>query len=224
MVPAPIAITSTGPLTRIETSPSLNCSVNHVADLAPEFYGATACGTLLVVDGTLYGPAAIPAGSAASPRTTWTFVSQTPATGAGTNASPRTIVTVVDAGTTGVRVTQTDSYVDGSESYRTSIAITDLSGSPHSLRLYRAGDCYLQNSDRGFGLLDATTGAVSCRSGVDDGLGGTIPGPRVIQWFPLSAGSHAYEAGYSEVWALIGGQESFRTRVNVTCSRTTARA
>ena len=209
VVPAPIAITSTGPLTRIETSPSLNCSVNHVADLAPEFYGATACGTFLVVDGTLYGPAAIPAGSNASPRMTWTFVSQTPATGAGTNASPRTIVTVVDAGTTGVRVTQTDSYVDGSESYRTSIAITDLSGSPHSLRLYRAGDCYLQNSDRGFGLLDATTGAVSCRSGVDDGLGGTIPGPRVIQWFPLSAGSHAYEAGYSEVWALIGGQESF---------------
>ena len=205
---APVAITSTGPLTRIETSPSLNCSVNHVADSAPEFFGTTACGTLLVVDGTLYGPAQIPAGDGASPRTPWTFVSQVPATGAGTNADPKTIVTVVDAGTTGIRVTQTDSYVDGSESYRTTIAITDLSGSQHDLRLYRAGDCYLQNSDLGFGILDPATGAVSCRSGVD-GEGGTIPGPRVIQWFPLSAGSHAYEAGYSEVWSLIGSQGSF---------------
>src|SRR4051794_2957599 len=64
-------INSGGPLTWIETSPDLDCAVDYAGDSHSEFFGTTACGTLVAVDGTLYGPAAIPAGSGASPRTTW---------------------------------------------------------------------------------------------------------------------------------------------------------
>src|SRR4051812_17993447 len=45
-----------GPLTHIVISPDLNCAVNHVADSVGEFFNDTACGTFLVVNGTLYGP------------------------------------------------------------------------------------------------------------------------------------------------------------------------
>ena len=141
-------IRSTGPLTRITVSPYLNCAVGHIADSAPEFYGDTACGTFLSVGGTLYGPQSVPAGGSGA--TAWTPVSQTATSGSGTSADPWTIVTVVDAGATGVRVTQTDTYVQGSESYKTSVAIADSSGTARSAVLFRAADCFLQNSDLGF--------------------------------------------------------------------------
>ena len=62
--------------------------------------------------------------------------------------------------------------------------------------LYRAGDCFLQNSDQGFGAADATSGAVSCVAGVDNG-GGTVPGTRIEQWYPLSGGSSYFEYGFN---------------------------
>ena len=89
-------ILSAGPLTRIEITNDLNCAVDHTGDSAPEFYGDTACGTLVAVGGTLYGPADIPAGESASPRTPFTPVSQTGVLGAGTVGDPYRIVTVVD--------------------------------------------------------------------------------------------------------------------------------
>src|SRR6188472_3662621 len=36
-----------GPLTRVEISPDLNCAVSYLGDTSPEFFGDTACGTLL---------------------------------------------------------------------------------------------------------------------------------------------------------------------------------
>ena len=75
--------------------------------------------------------------------------------------------------------------------------------------LYRAGDCFLQNSDFGFGSADPTTGSVSCVAGVDDGTGTIVPGTRIEQWFPLSAGSHYLENFFGSVWAAIGAQLPF---------------
>ncbi len=49
-------IVSAGPLARIQTTSDLNCAVNHVDDTDPEFYGGTACGTLVAAGGTLFGP------------------------------------------------------------------------------------------------------------------------------------------------------------------------
>ena len=54
---------SAGPLTAIAVTPDLNCAVNHVADPANgAFYNNTACGTFVAVNGTLFGPALVPAG------------------------------------------------------------------------------------------------------------------------------------------------------------------
>jgi uncharacterized repeat protein (TIGR01451 family) len=196
-------ITSAGPLTSVTISDDLNCDVRHTGDTAPEFFGATACATLVVVNGTLYGPLTIPAGTGASPRTTYTPVSQTGPTGSGTDADPYRIVTVVDAGTSGVRLTQTDTYVVGSESYRTDIALSRTAAvSNPAVRLYRAGDCFLQDSDQGFGAVDPTTGAVACTASNEEGS-------RVIQFLPITAGSNYLESQFNTVWATIGAQGAF---------------
>jgi uncharacterized repeat protein (TIGR01451 family) len=128
--------------------------------------------------------------------------------GAGTNADPYRIVTVVGLGTTGLQISETDSYVVGQETYRTDVAINNSGNTAASAILYRAGDCFLQNSDLGFGAAEAN-GAVSCVAGVDDGSGNTVPGTRIEQWYPLSSGSSYYESYYSSVWAKIGSQTAF---------------
>ena len=75
-------ISSAGPLTRVFISTDLNCAVNHRDDVDPEFFGDTACATLLATGGVLYGPDAIPAGNVTE--VPFTPVSQTPVTGTGT--------------------------------------------------------------------------------------------------------------------------------------------
>ncbi len=203
-------ITSAGPLTRIEITYDLNCAVDHTGDSNPEFYGDTACGSLVAVGGTLFGPAYIPAGVSASPLTPFTPVSQSGVLGSGTIGDPYRIVTVVDVGTTGLRLTETDAYVVGQETYRTDVTIANAGGSTAGAILYRAGDCFLQNSDRGFGSADPASGAVSCVAAVSDGGGGFVPGTRIEQWYPLTAGSSYYESGFDQVWAKIGTQTSFQ--------------
>ena len=196
------AITSSGPLTTVAITGDLNCSVNHTGDAAGEFFAETACGTLVAVGGTLFGPSDIPSGESATPRTAFTPVSQSAVSGAGTLADPFTILTVVDLGTTGLRLTETDSYVVGEESYRTEIQIANGGAASQDLNLYRAGDCFLQDSDVGFGSVEPATGAVACTTGI-------TPGSRIEQWFPISPGSHYYEADFDEVWTRIGAQLPF---------------
>jgi uncharacterized repeat protein (TIGR01451 family) len=198
------SITSAGPLTNIDVNTFLNCAVNHTGDASGEFFGNTACGTLVAAGGTLYGPLSIPAGGAASPRTTFTPVSQTGPMGSGTAADPYKIVTVVDLGTGGLHITETDSYVVGEESYRTDVQVSNTSGSAQGIILYRAGDCFLQNSDFGFGLVEVATGAIACRA-ADQGQ----PGTRIEQWFPLTPGSSYMEANFNQIWAQIGSQQPF---------------
>ena len=108
-----------------------------------------------------------------------------------------------------MRITETDSYVTGEESYRTDVTVTNIGDLAASAILYRAGDCFLQNSDTGFGSADPSVGSVSCV--VDDG---GVPGTRIEQWFPLSAGSHYLEDVYSNVWAAIGAQTAFSDSCN----------
>jgi uncharacterized repeat protein (TIGR01451 family) len=201
------SITSSGPLTTIRITNQLNCDVRHTGDSSPEFYGQTACGTFLVAgaggaNSLLFGPRDVPAGDSANPRTAWTEVSQTAVLGAGTSANPYRVTTVADAGTTGLRVTETDSYVVGQEAYRTDVAISNSGNAAQNVIVYRAGDCYLQNSDRGFGRVDAATGAVACTTS-------QAANARIEQWFPITPGSHYYEANYDDVWARIGAKLPF---------------
>ena len=139
--------------------------------------------------------------------------------------SPRTIVTIVDAGTTGVRVTQTDSYVDGSESYRTSIAITDLSGNPHEPAALPGGRL-LPAEQRP--RVRASWTRPPGRSPA--GPVSTMARAARSRGRASSSGSHCLRAAMPTRRATPrsgAGSEArspSRTRVNATCSRTTARA
>jgi hypothetical protein len=193
-------IASEGPLTRIIISGDLNCQVSHEADTSFEFFGAElgACGTFVAVGGTLYGPAAVP--SAVTGATGWTPVSQEQVTGSGSGSDPFRIVTTVDAGESGLRVEQTDSYIIGDESYRTDVRIVNGTGSEQRVMVYRAADCYLQDSDRGFGRVD--NGAPACVISQESDA-------RIEQWVPITPGSRYVEGGYQSVWQLVGEQQSF---------------
>ncbi len=198
---SPGSIDSGGPLTHIGTTTDLNCSLNHTGDTAGEFYGNTACGTFIVIDGTLYGPQTIPAGGGAAPRTALTPVSQS-GSGTGTVSDPYKLITVADAGITGVRLTQTDTYVVGQESYRTDVAISNNAAAAKTYRLYRAFDCFRADSDIGYGTASTASGTVGCVSTAN------IPSP-LLQISPITQGSAFYEASYSQVWAKIGAQQAF---------------
>jgi uncharacterized repeat protein (TIGR01451 family) len=196
-------IESAGPLNLIQISTLLNCDVRHVDDERPEFFGGTACGTFVAVGETLFGPEDVPAGPDPTP---FTPVSQTSATGSGTAADPYRVVTVVDLGETGLRIEQTDSYVVGEESYRTDVVLRNLGGQSRSVILYRAGDCFLAESDTGFGSVDPATGSVAC---VGADASGQAPGTRIEQWVPLTPGSAFYEAEFGEVWSQIEALQPF---------------
>jgi len=203
-------IISGGPLTAVGISGDLNCSVNHVGDSRGEFFDDTACGTLVAVGGQLFGPSFIPAGGSANPRTAFTPVAQSAVTGSGTGSNPYQIVTTVDLGSTGLRIVETDAYVVGEESYRTDVEIQNGGTSDADVTLYRAGDCFLQDSDFGFGSVDATTGAVACVGTVLDSASGSfVPGDRIEQWLPLSPNSSYQESFYADLWAQIGTQTPF---------------
>ncbi|MFZ2016728.1 MAG: Ig-like domain-containing protein [Nocardioides sp.] len=149
------------------------------------------------MDGTLYAPLDVPGGLALT-GTPWTPLSQT-TTGTGSPADPYTIVTDVAAGATGVTLTQTDTYVVGSESVRTTDVIHNGSHA-RSVTLYRAGDCFLNDSDSGLGQVNRLSGAVACKS----------PGSgRIEQWLPLSPGSHFYEAEFGELWTAVNSMAPF---------------
>ena len=210
IVSAQEEITAPGPLTQITITPDLNCQVRHRADDAPEFFGGEpgACGTFVSVDGTLYSPASVPAGSPAV-GTPFTPVSQD-VSGAGTDASPFRITTVVRLGDTGLTLTEVDSYVVGVEHYQTDVQLSaeDTDG-PVDAIIYRAGDCFLQNADEGFGSVDPPSGAVRCVAAADPNAPVPVPGPRIEEWVPLSPGSRYLHGGFFDVWSAIGAQEPF---------------
>jgi len=163
-------IVSGDPLTAISLGDELSCQVSHAGDARLELFPSAAkpgdCGTLLFAAGTLFAPnfgahdATSTSGIGAS--TPFTPAGQTPVAGAGTGASPFTVTTVADAGASGLRITRADSYITGQESYRTDTTVTNLGPAPAGGILYRAGDCYLQSSDTGFGFFDPAVGAVGC--------------------------------------------------------------
>src|SRR5205823_3003933 len=141
--------------------------------------------------------------SSLGPYTPWSAVSQTPKSGAGTSSNPFKTVTTANAGGTGLTVTQTDSYVTGQESYRTDVAIHNGGGGAQTVVLYRAGDCYLQNSDSGFGFAGANN-SVGCSANANN-----TPAGRIEEFFPITGGNQFLEDEYSNVWAAIGTKAPF---------------
>lgn len=187
-----------GPLTNIYLNDNLACSATHAGDQSPEFYGGTnpgACGTFLSTGEVSYGPT-VPADNEA--RTELTPVGQSAVTGTGVAGDPFKVTTVADAGRTGLRITQTDTYIIGQESYRTDIAVANSTKAPISASLYHAGDCFLQNDDHGYGFHDAGTGGIFCSVTPNN-----TPADRIVGFVPVGTGSHFIEAQFSAVWSAI---------------------
>ena len=206
-VPFKEIVSAAGPLTSVALGDELSCQVAYRGDARFELFPSGAkpgdCGTLLFTGGTLYAPNfSAHDGTAAGgvgTTTAWTPVSQTEVSGAGTAANPFKVTTVADAGASGVRITQVDTYIAGQESYRTDTTVQNIGGAPVEGILYRGGDCYLQENDTGFGFLDAAAGAVGCSINPNN-----TPAGRIEQWYPITGGNQYMQGRYSEVWGAIG--------------------
>jgi hypothetical protein len=206
-VPFKEIVSTGGPLTNVALGDELSCQVAYRGDARFELYPSAAkpgdCGTLVFTAGTLFAPNFAAHDNTATGgldvTTPWTPVSQTAVTGAGTAGSPFKVTTVADAGASGVRITQVDTYVTGQESYRTDTTVQNMGGGAATGILYRGGDCYLQESDTGFGFLDAAQGAVGCSINANN-----APAGRIEQWYPITTGGQYMEGRYGDVWAAIG--------------------
>jgi len=205
------AIASAGPLTSIVVGNELGCQVSHIGDARFEvFPPSTApgdCGTLVFASGTLFSPAfSLHGGSAAAvgPATPFTPVSQSEVTGAGTSASPYRVTTVVTADAAGLRVTAVDTYVVGQESYRTDVTIANAGAAPQTGILYRAADCYLQESDVNYGFVDPAHQAPGCSTNPNN-----TPPARIEQWFPITPGAQFTEDDFVNVWQQIAAHVPF---------------
>jgi hypothetical protein len=204
-----------GPLNHVEVGVELSCQVQHVGDSTFEFYPPAAepgdCGTFLVDQGTnvLFAPDfANHAGTATGGLGSFTpfaAVSQTAVTGSGTSGDPFKIVTIANAisGAANFTITETDTYVAGSESYHTDVAVKNNTGTARNVVLYRGGDCFLQDSDSGFGFA-AGGGNVGCSANPNNS-----PPNRIEEWVPTTPGSSFTEDFYSSVWSKIGAHGAF---------------
>ena len=106
----------------------------------------------------------------------------------------------MNVGATGLEITQVDTYVRGEEAYRTDVTVKNGGGGTVAGILYRAGDCYLQGSDVGFGFEDPSRKAVGCSANANN----TPPG-RIEQFYPVTGGNQYLEGAYgTDVWTRIG--------------------
>lgn len=204
-------ISSSGPIEKVFLNSDLACQVKYQGDAVFSFYpsGSSdpgACGTFFTMPNgsggfNEFGPDSVPAGNSPGG---YVPVSQTGVTGNGSESNPFRVVTVVRVGTTGLRITQTDTYVTGKQFYRTRITILNTSNGNRSGVLAHAGDCYLQESDSGYGFHDATGGGIYCSANANN-----VPPGRILGFVPQSPGSHYEERNYSEVWDDISAGGNF---------------
>jgi uncharacterized repeat protein (TIGR01451 family) len=205
-----VTIDSGGPLNQIFLGVDIAAQIAHTGDGSYEVYppGTTPgdYGTFLVVADTLYAPDMAGHGGTASGSigtyTAFTPISQSAVGGSGSSGDPFVVTTVVGVGTTGLTITQTDSYVVGQESYRTDVSIANASGGPVSAILYRAMDCYLGGSDSGYGVVNGAAPGCSVNPN-------NTPAGRIEQIVPLDGGNNYLETGYNSVWAAIGTHQPF---------------
>lgn len=107
----------------------------------------------------VYGPDfnGHPCGSASNDYIPWTPVSMTPVTGTGTAVDPFTVVIVVDAGTTGLRLTETLTYVTGAPQFNASLVFTNVGNASVTWDTFHGSDLFLADNDSGFAVLQGTS-------------------------------------------------------------------
>jgi len=169
---APVTATIAGsPLTIVvgdDTSTQVyNSNVPGTGQFFPPDCGAGETadnGIFIGTGGIVYGPDFDnhPCGSAANTYTPWTPVSFSGVTGTGTAGDPFKVVIVVNAGATGIVMTETLTYVNGAS--RSNISLAFSQAPPPSapagglgFSVLQAADLYLADNDAGLGLLQAAS-------------------------------------------------------------------
>lgn len=109
--------------------------------------------------GVVYGPDFNnhPCGSASNSYTPWTEVSLSPVTGTGTSGDPFTVVVVVDAGLTGLRLTATYTYVNGSPQITQAFLFSNIGNAIVNFDAFSGADLFLADNDAGFATLQGTS-------------------------------------------------------------------
>jgi hypothetical protein len=152
-------------------------------------------GVFAGIGGLIYGPDfnQHPCGTASNSYTPWTKVSLSPVTGTGTSGSPFTVVVVVDAGVTGLRLTETITYVNGSPGATIALAFSDTGNAAVTWDTFIGADLYLASADTG---IPAVVGGAAA--------GKDCQFQNYTILFGNSTPNDRYSAnGYSEVWDEI---------------------
>ena len=160
--------------------------------------GSADSGIWLRVGDELYGPDACFTGRSTTNLyivRPWTRISQTGPAGAGTAGDPWVVTTVLDAGTTGIRVTQRVSYVNGQDYFRLQWDAVNFSGSAKTITLFHAADSYFANDDYGQGYHDPASGAVGSY---------VSSGPWYMLFVPASPATAYQEGWFYDIWDGIG--------------------
>ena len=202
-LPAPAwgqaTISSPGPLTEIIMGPQLNCQVRYGAEEDFSFFSPSnrigTCGTYIARGQTVISP-----GGYATP-------TQTGPTGSGTATDPFTIATQVCAGTaaqcsaaTAPVVTTFARYVTGQDYFSIEIRVTSRATAAETIGIYQYADCYLQESDQGYGFYDASTGGVYCSRNPNNS-----PPARIEGFVPVEPGSSWDQGHFSAVRGRVTG-------------------
>ncbi len=163
--PTTVTITS-NPLTIVVGGDTSTQVYNSTVPGTGQFYppdclpGQTADnGVFVSLSGVVYGPDFNnhPCGSASNAYTPWTEISMTPVSGTGTAGDPFTVVIVVDAGATGLRMTETLTYVAGQPMYNMSLVFTNIGNASLTWDTFHGSDLFLADNDDGFALLQGTS-------------------------------------------------------------------
>ena len=166
-----------------------NCAAGQTADN----------GIFVDLFGTVYGPDFNnhPCGSASNSYTPWTEISMTPVTGTGTAGDPFTVVIVVDAGTTGLRMTETLTYVAGQPQFNASLVFTNLGSTALTWDTFHGSDLYLAANDSGYAVLQGTSAG---GRGADSSC---IQLQYVILFLTPTPADRWAGEGYSTIWDEI---------------------
>ena len=109
---------------------------------------------------------------------------------------------MANVGTTGLRVTQVDSYRVTQDFYRTTVTIQNRTNSRKSAILYRGGDCYLNLSDANTKGKLVGSNQPACEST-------DIAKPEELSLIPISSGSNYHAGDQSFFWAPLDAPEPY---------------
>ncbi len=125
-----------------------------------------------------------------------------------TQPDPWTIVTVYDAGSTGIRITQTVSYLNGAKYYNINWSVENTGSTTYSNLIWQhGGDTYFGGMDSANGFYDSGLDMVYLTNSGVTGIMGLLG-------TPSSPIDHYYEANYGLIRSAFNAGSSFPDTVN----------